>query len=52
MIVLSCPKCRAELEVSGQQGGKVIKCPECGVGLKVPMPRKDEVRDLPEADQP
>src|SRR6266851_7374451 len=41
MIVFSCPKCRAELEVSGQQSGKVIKCPECGVGLKVPMPRKE-----------
>jgi lysine biosynthesis protein LysW len=41
MIVLTCPKCRAELEVSNQQSGKVVKCPECGVGLKVPLPRKE-----------
>lgn len=41
MIVISCPKCRAELEVSDTQSGKVIKCPECGVGLRVPAPRKE-----------
>ncbi len=41
MIVITCPKCRAELEISNQQGGKVIKCPECGASLKVPMPRKE-----------
>jgi HEAT repeat protein len=41
MIVITCPKCRAELEIANQQGGKVIKCPECGVGLRVPMPRKE-----------
>src|SRR5438105_2046667 len=41
MIVITCPKCRAELEISNQQGGKVIKCPECGAGLRVPIPRKE-----------
>lgn len=41
MIVFSCPKCRAELEVSGPQSGKVIKCPECGASLRVPAPRKE-----------
>jgi len=25
MIVITCPQCRAELEISNQQGGKVIK---------------------------
>jgi HEAT repeat protein/S1-C subfamily serine protease len=41
MIVFSCPKCRSELEVSGQQSGKTIKCPECGTSLKVPAPKKE-----------
>jgi HEAT repeat protein/S1-C subfamily serine protease len=40
MIEFSCPKCRTVLETSPQQAGKVIKCPECGTGLKVPMPKK------------
>jgi HEAT repeat protein/S1-C subfamily serine protease len=41
MLVFSCPKCQAELEVSGQQSGKVIKCPECGTSLRVPAPKKE-----------
>jgi HEAT repeat protein/S1-C subfamily serine protease len=40
MIEFTCPKCRTVLEASGQQAGKVIKCPECGTGLKVPMAKK------------
>jgi HEAT repeat protein/S1-C subfamily serine protease len=40
MIEFSCPKCRTVLEASPQQAGNVIKCPECGASLKVPMPKK------------
>ena len=40
MIEFSCPKCRTTLETSAQQAGKVIKCPECGTGLRVPLAKK------------
>jgi serine/threonine protein kinase/HEAT repeat protein len=43
MIVITCPKCRAQLEISSQQAGQVVKCSGCGAGLKIPMSRKESV---------
>jgi serine/threonine protein kinase/HEAT repeat protein len=43
MTVITCPKCHAQLEISSQQAGQVVKCSGCGAGLKIPMARKESV---------
>jgi DNA-directed RNA polymerase subunit RPC12/RpoP len=51
MITFTCPKCRAELEVSSQRAGGQVTCPECRGRVQVPSaaPARKKPEPTPEA---
>ena len=41
-IKIKCRKCEAKFRVKDAAAGRRVKCRECGVPIKVPLPRPDE----------
>ena len=44
MIAFKCPKCRSALEFADDAAGRIVRCPECQVKLRLPgeLPPEDE----------
>ena len=41
-IKIKCRKCEAKFHVKDAAAGRRVECRECGVPIKVPLPRPDE----------
>jgi hypothetical protein len=44
VIAFNCPKCRSALEFADDAAGRIVRCPECQVKLRLPgeLPSEDE----------
>lgn len=50
-VMVTCPECGAEWEVSALTKGEIIQCPECGVELEVVSVAPVELQLAPEEEE-
>lgn len=50
-MLVTCPECAAEFELTGVEKGEIVQCPECGVELEVISEDPIELALAPEEEE-